>query len=454
MKQRKELSAALLMFAILDPDQYAESVVTGYDDFDFDDGTHKAIYKSIKVLYDNGNVITGITVSEQLKEYGINDGGDQIAAMIADDPPLLLLSEYKKIDELLINIITAVKANEHATQPISPIDPQKDIDTRIELLTKISNRRGGAETKPVGKMLNDDFIENSLTTATDHICLPANWNLGTFKRYYPGRLSVIGGVPGCGKTTFCLQIAEAAAQNEHNIPVIFYSFEQSFVDLVNRLIEGHINIPVLNKVAEYGRDNCKEDIEKYKDAFTEFKKRNSENLYILQANQTTTTQVIRSKIREIKQRHNVPYVMLVIDYLQVIPTVNKLTGRDYPDKRTSIDAVLSEIARICIDAPAAALVISSTPRGAVKTGDKENKPQKPKSNRPDQHVFKESGQIEYSAWNAGCFYDYEGNGIIDRIAIVKGRSGGEGYDIVFEESINARPGLRWDMKDADYREFQ
>jgi replicative DNA helicase len=190
---------------------------------------------------------------------------------------------------------------------------------------------------------------------------------------------ILGGMPSCGKTTLAKQIADHVAEVE-KVPVLFYSFEQSAEELRIKSLSRLSSVD--SRRIWKGRSVAAEwsEVEK---AAEDYLVGPGPYLTIIEAGRKDTVEAIRAAALMAKRKAGDKRVLLILDYLQIIPA-----GKDAPDAlRERIDANLSELRRLSRDLKSPVLVVSTLNRGAY--GD----PTKP----PTLIALKESGGIEYSA---------------------------------------------------------
>jgi replicative DNA helicase len=234
----------------------------------------------------------------------------------------------------------------------------------------------------------------------------------------PG-LFVFGGITSCGKTSLMNQIADHVAKVEQ-IPVLFFAYEQGSEELLVKSLARlsaqdawpGIDIGAIQKpwLADW-RKVCK--------AETDYARGPGRFLRIIDAEAKHTVEEIRllalmAKRREDRRRADVgtgeadagkPSVLLVIDYLQIVPGVNPLTGRDFQSVRERVDFVLSALRRLSRELQAPILVLVSLNREGYDLP--KDKTTFRLSGPPSLTVFKESGGIEYSADAAFCMGEDE-----------------------------------------------
>ena len=205
----------------------------------------------------------------------------------------------------------------------------------------------------------------------------------------PDGVIILAGAPSCGKTTLAKQIADHVAEVE-KVPVLFYSFEQSAEELRIKSLARLSSVD--SRRIWKGRAGDTEWVEVEK-AAEDYRQGPGPYLTVIEAGRKDTVEAIRAAALMTQRKAGGKRVLLVLDYLQIIPA-----GNESPDAlRERIDANLSELRRLSRDMKSPVLVISSMNREAYK----ENKP-------PTMAALKESGGIEYSADGVICLWRDKG----------------------------------------------
>ena len=194
-------------------------------------------------------------------------------------------------------------------------------------------------------------------------------------------LYVIGAASSTGKTTFMLQVADQLAQQK--TPVIFFSLEQSRLELVTKSISriGRKNNPSnqaglktsLQIRKGYTSNETETALEYYKKSIAPY-------VNIIEGNFNTTADTIRAVVeRYIKRNNEKPVV--IIDYLQGIQVDQ--TGNK-KERRLQVDDTMQALKRLSRDLDTPVIAISSVNRGSYF--------------RPmTMDSFKESGGVEFTA---------------------------------------------------------
>jgi replicative DNA helicase len=205
----------------------------------------------------------------------------------------------------------------------------------------------------------------------------------------PDGVIILAGAPSCGKTTLAKQIADTVAEVE-KVPVLFYSFEQSAEELRIKSLARLASVD--SRRIWKGRAGDME-WKKVEAAAGEYLQGPGPYLTVIEAGRKDTVEAIRAAALMAQRKAGGGRVLLVLDYLQIIPA-----GKEAPDAlRERIDANLSELRRLSRDLKSPVLVISSMNREAYK-----------KNERPSLAALKESGGIEYSADAVICLWRDKG----------------------------------------------
>ena len=202
-------------------------------------------------------------------------------------------------------------------------------------------------------------------------------------------LHVLGAVSSLGKTTFALQIADNIAQS--GTPVLFFSLEQSALELVTKSI-ARINAQQQKRSGTPRADMglyCTDSLhlrkhgiqtEESKAALNEYTEKIAPNLYIYEGNFNTSIESIQLEIFNfIQQSKRKPVIF--IDYLQIIPSGNQQSSGIMKD---TIDRNVTALKMLSRDINTPIIVISSFNRANYMQ-------------QVSFESFKESGNIEYTA---------------------------------------------------------
>ena len=206
----------------------------------------------------------------------------------------------------------------------------------------------------------------------------------------PG-LFVLGAMPSTGKTTFAKQIADQVVAKHTDAACLFVSLEQSKEELRIKTLSRLSGVE--NRDMQRGRLDVQSEawgkVAEAAVAFGEFAGR----FQVLEGDRATTVDRIRLAALQLRQKTQVARLLIVVDYLQILPT-----DGDFGDPRQRVNAVTSDLRRLARDLDAPVLAIASVNRASYG------------SRGGNLDAFKESGDIEFSADVAAILVDDKDKG--------------------------------------------
>lgn len=293
---------------------------------DFYREDHKEIFEAIMDLFDRGEPIDLITVSEQLKLRGTLDavGGLEYLSFVANAVPTTAnVRHYAKIVEeksILRRLIKAssdiVNMGYEASEEVSYV-----LDRAEKNIFDILQKRNMTGFSPIKDVLVDTFnILEELYNNKGHVTgIPTGFSDLDFKTsgLQNSDLILIAARPAMGKTSFALNIAQHASVHSH-VPVAIFSLEMSKEQLVNRILCSEAMIDS-QKIRTGKLED--EDWQKIARAVSPL---SEAPIYIDDTAGTTITE-IRAKCRRLKLEKNLGLV--IIDYLQLMQGRGKNENR-------------------------------------------------------------------------------------------------------------------------------
>lgn len=348
---------------------------------DFYREDHKEIFEAILDLYEKGNAVDVVTVSEQLKVRGSIDfvGGLAYITQIASSVPTTSnVKQYAGIVEEKSILRKLIKASNdianmsyEASEEISLI--MDSAEMRIFDILQKRNQKGVYLVKDV---LVDTFnkLEELYNTKGRIVGVPTGFIDLDNKTsgLNPSDLVLIAARPSMGKTSLALNIAQNAAVN-HNVPVAIFSLEMSKEQLTNRFLSSEAMVD-----SQKIRTGMLED-----DDWARLAKAlgplGEASIYIDDTPGISVAE-IRAKSRRLKLEKNIG--LIIIDYLQL------MQGRERAESRQQ---EISEISRslkvLAKEVNVPVIAISQLSRAPEIRSD----------HRPILSDLRESGAIEQDA---------------------------------------------------------
>jgi replicative DNA helicase len=211
---------------------------------DFYKTAHQRIYEAILALYERGQTVDLITLSEEMRTRGILEscGGTAYIARLTSAVPSSANVEFYarmvqacSIRRTLSRVSQEIIAQSH--------DDGADISVILEeaerRIFEISDRHQTGTYAPAKEILDRTFkaIEKHYQSKTEYTGMPSGFKeldqltLG----FQNSEFIVIGARPSVGKTAFALTIAANLAIR-NKVPVGFFSLEMSSMAIMQRLL--------------------------------------------------------------------------------------------------------------------------------------------------------------------------------------------------------------------------
>lgn len=200
-------------------------------------------------------------------------------------------------------------------------------------------------------------------------------------------LFVLGAMPSTGKTTFVKQLVDQVTTLNSEAACLFVSYEQSARELRVKTLSRLAGVD--NRNILRGRlDKEESGWKRVSEAGQQYQEAVAGRVFIVEADNRMTVDRVRLAAQAVQRLTDCRQLLIAVDYLQIVPT-----EQPFNDPRMKVDAVLSDLRRLARDLKATVLAIASIGRGKydIKKGALD--------------VFKESGNIEYTADLAGVLVE-------------------------------------------------
>ena len=343
---------------------------------------HRRLFRAMSRLFERGEVIDVITVSEDLKKTGELEGvgGLEFLAQLLDAVPTAANIDYharivreKALLRRLIDASSQIIRDVY-DQGEREVEAVLDLaESRIFQVAQTHSREGFVWIKEI-LWPTFEHIEKLQESGTGLTGVPTGFSDldGLTTGLQKGDLVIVAARPAMGKTSWVLNVAQTAAI-EHGTTVAVFSLEMSKEQLVQRLLcsEGRVDSQKLRR----GRLSPEE----YQRLAAAAGHLNTAPLWIDDSPGSTVLEM-RAKARRLKSETDLG--LLVVDYMQLMSSSGRSENR--VQEVSEISRGLKALARE-IDVPVVAL--SQLSRAPEQRTDR----------RPQLSDLRESGSIEQDA---------------------------------------------------------
>lgn len=424
-----EAEVSVLGGMLIDRDAVARAVEVVRDSMFFREA-HRRLYRAMVRLFERGDVIDVITLSEDLKKTGELDaaGGLPYLAELLDAVPTAANIEYhakivreKALLRHLIEAASTIIRDVYEQGERSVEEVLDEAEQRIFRVAQSHDRGGFLWIKEI-LWPTFEHIERLQESKSGITGVPTGFPdldrlTSGFQR---GDLCIVAGRPSMGKTSWVLNVAQSAAI-EQKVPVAIYSLEMSKEQLVQRFLcaEGRVDSQRLR------RGELTD--EEYKRLAAAAGHLNTAPVWIDDSPGNTVLEM-RAKARRLKAETEIG--LLIIDYMQLMSGHARSENR--VQEVSEISRGLKALARE-LEVPVIAL--SQLSRAPEQRTDR----------RPQLSDLRESGSIEQDAdlvmflYRPEYYYgpvDKDGNSLEGKaeLVIAKQRNGPTGtVDLYFHK---------------------
>jgi replicative DNA helicase len=382
----------MVLGSVLLNDEKFVTVAAGLDPDDFSLDKHRKIYRRMLDLQVRGDKIDHVTVANELMRYSELESVDGLSYVVSLEeglPELFNIESYVQIvkeKSMLRQMIFA--AREITERCFLGEDDPKAILTSAE---DSFLRLGEAQSNDA--LVSAKQVFDSTEGGIDALLDPAHRVQGTGTGFYrydemtggmrPGELIILAARPAMGKTALALNIALHVATNSRDPKgVAIFSLEMQKEALLTRLICSQGNVDQQKFRSGFLDDD---EMSRLKNAAADIY---SAPIYIDDSSNTSMMD-INAKIRKLRPQidrdHRLPLGLVVVDYLQLMPSpsLNKNSNRVQ-----EVSALSRGLKLMSKDLQVPFMVLSQLSRAVEqRIGD----------HRPQLSDLRESGSIEQDA---------------------------------------------------------
>ena len=372
----------MLGAVLLDRDALAKALELVDETMFYREG-HRLLFRAMRLLEQQGNVIDPLTLSDELARQGdlARSGGKEYIAVLIDAVPTAANIEYhakivreKALLRRLIEVSTSIVQEAFDGQQTAA----ELLDAAEHRILQVSNQRGSEGFIRIKNLLWPamEKIDSLMQTGGDVTGVASGFadldriTLG----FQPSDLIIVAARPSMGKTALVLNIAQYVAL-EREVPVGIFSLEMSKESLATRMLasEGLIDAQKLRSgrlsTDEYKRLSRAAGLLINAPIYID----DSAGLNLLE---------LRSRARRVKVEHDIKLV--IVDYLQLIQGPS-----DSESRQQEISAISRSLKILAKELAVPVIALSQLSRAPEqRTGE---------HRRPQLSDLRDSGAIEQDA---------------------------------------------------------
>lgn len=314
--------------AILSDNEVAIDVVSNLEPDDFYVPTHRAVFREIRQLTKENKPVDIVTLSAAMERKGALEevgGVSALSELVGSIPSTANCDYYVSIlkrNALSRNIIR--RCNEIVEHAYTEEDADKVLAVAESLIYGISE---GRETNDLAHISHTavDVVSNLVeiyNTKESKSGLKVGLSSldDLTNGFSGGQLIVLAARPGCGKTSFCMNIAGNLVRQSKEKVVAMFNLEMSASELVLRMIS---NLSGIDSRSLQRGEERPEELNKLWQAASML---NDSNIYIDDTAQITAEQIL-SKCRRLKAQKGA-LDLVMVDYLQLMEPSDKTQSKN------------------------------------------------------------------------------------------------------------------------------
>ena len=355
--QAVEFEKSVLGVCMLERDAF-EAVLTYIKSADyFYKEPHKLIWQAMLNLFNSGDVVDMLTITEQLRKMGkLEQAGGAYEIMQLSLTPSTVVNVTSHA-MIVAEKFLAREAIREASQILTnAYDETKDVfDTLSNGITGLSKVNEGSITKlPTSAAelaINHQIRVSELQHMDEGITgVPTGYvELDNITNgWQKTDLIILAARPSVGKSAYCFNLAINAAMAHYGVAI--FSLEMGSMQIVNRMMSNIAEI----EMYKFGRARAmfQGDMQEYDRGIKQFSK-----LPIFIDDQAGLNIIeLRSKCVALKKKHDIQ--LIIIDYLQLMDGVDKNSNREQ-----EISKISRGLKKIAKDLEVPVIALSQLSRG-------------------------------------------------------------------------------------------
>ena len=348
---------------------------------DFYKPAHEQIYDAIVDLYGRGEPADPVTVAAELQKRGELQrvgGAPYLLTLTANVPIAANAGYYAEIVHEKAMLRRLVEAGTKIAQMGYAGEGEVDdtVDRAQAEIYAITEKRQSDDYAPLSEIMESTLDEIEAISNRDGSLIGVPTGLADLDELtnglQPGQMVIVAARPGCGKSTFGLDLCRAASVH-HQMTSCFFSLEMNRSEITMRLLSAEAKIP-LNHIRN--GPMSEDDWAKLGPKMGQV----SGAPMFIDDSPNMTMMEIRAKARRLKQRHDLK--LIVLDYLQLMTSGKKVESR-----QVEVSEFSRQIKLLAKELEVPIVALSQLNRGSEQRADK----------RPMISDLRESGSLEQDA---------------------------------------------------------
>lgn len=293
---------------------------------DFYKEAHRLIYEAILSLYDKGQPVDVVTVTEQLRRQNALEkvgGASYITTLVNFVPTAANVGYYARIvkDKSILRSLVTAGTEIAAIGYEAQEDVESALDMAEQLIFRIAQKRGSEGVIDIKSVLIESFerIEYLYAHKGGVTGVPSGFmDLDQLTSgFQPSDVIIVAARPSMGKTTFALNIAEHVAVRE-KIPVLVFSLEMSREQVAQKMLCSAAGVDNQRLRTGFLKDS---DWSKLSNALGVL----SEAPIFIDDTPGISVMELRAKARRTKAQYGLGLV--IVDYLQLLQARSRSESR-------------------------------------------------------------------------------------------------------------------------------
>ncbi len=346
-------------------------------DEDFYSPRHAQLFGLFRDLYDHHAALDEVMVIAEMERRGLAEslgGMETLAKLVERVPTVANVDYYAGVvrDKGILRALVASCSGVIQDVYESAHPPRDQLDRAEEVIFRIGESGVGPDFIDVGRLVDEYFEHLDRKSPDNDSILSGFHDLDTMTSgFRPAEFIIVAGRPSMGKTSFAMNLVEAAAREGKRVAI--FSLEVSKEQLVQNLLCTY------SKVDAHATRQRSLDSNQWKGLISGAAGLRDLPIYIDDSAGTTPLS-LKAKARRLHARS--PIDMIVIDYLQLMEL-----GGGSESRQQEIAAVSRSLKALGRELQVPVIALSQLSRG-VETRE---------SHRPRLSDLRESGAIEQDA---------------------------------------------------------